>query len=811
MKLSSKVFAFILLIFAIIIPQQVAADEKIDISFQYGIDGKVQMGKGFPLEITLTNQGTDITGDLVIFANPNYRTQGNIVVPVELPQGEEKTVRVSVPGHGDNFYHNQQSNKDSFIRFYKGGWEEGDEVKLSSDKTFRPGYFPENRLVLGALSDSPDSLNYLKLTKYNAESVEFISLEETDLPEDSTGFEMFDVLLINDYNLSTISLEKQKALKNWVRSGGHLMFGSTPGLTQQLGELGDLSLLHINDQTSFDELNIFSKNENENKPSFSNVEIMTGDIDDKAKVYYSDHSLPMVMNKSFGIGEVTQFAFNVGSQTLSSWDSYPLFWRDVLQKTVDTDIHGQQRYMMEELSFQLGNIVNAFPSSFLPLTALIVLFIVYLILLIPGLYFLLKKLDKRESSWWIIPSVAIITSVAIFLVGAKDRIAGSQTSDVSILSIDDTGTASGYGAVSVLTNSGGDYALNVSPGGFNPFPLNNDSSYNELNLNNAMIEKGQEQTKLTFNDVEYWSIRSAAGDIPSIDTGKLSTELKIENQQLIGTINSSLSVDLEEAFLLTGTKAYSLGEIKAGSTVEVSAELNKSDTLISAPRQNIASSIFPGVSNSVYGQGGPDSKESLDDWKKQELLNMMMSYEIHQKNLNQPLLAGFSTDSMIAIEMDKKQSNSASLTLITQAVEINPSLEGDFTLTDKNLQTDISILEGANANIFHNGMQQGENFVAVEAGKYKLTYQLPDQMEMDKVSVNKLQVKLSQGNAAFSIFNTEKEEFMPLEDSTITFEENTNEFLSADGSIVLSFEKSDGMGNPEVRIPAISLEGEYKK
>lgn len=810
MKLLKIVFAFIILFIALIIPQHVSAEEKVDISFQYGIDGKVQMGKGFPLEIMLTNKGSDLSGDLVIFANPNYRTQGNVVVPVELPQGEEKTVRVSVPGHGDNFYHNQQSNKDSFIRFYKGGWEEGEEVKLSTDKTFRPGYFPENRLVMGVLSDSPDSLNYLKLTKYNAESVEFISLEETDLPEDSTGFEIFDVLLINDFNISTISKEKQDALKSWVRSGGHLMLGSSPGLTQQLGELKDLTVLHISGETSFDNLNFFSENLNDDKPSFSQVEIMTGDIAEKAKVYYSDHSLPMVMNKSFGIGEVTQFAFNVGSQTLSSWDSYPLFWEDVLQKTVDTDIHGQQRYVMEELSSQLGNIVNAFPSSFLPLTALIVLFIVYLILLIPGLYFLLKKLDKRESSWWIIPAVAVIASAAIFLVGAKDRIAGSQTSDVSILSIDNTGTASGYGAVSVLTNSGGDYTLNVSPGGFNPFPLSKDNSYNELNLNDAMVEKGQEQTKVTFNAVEYWSIRSAAGDIPSIVTGKLSTDLKVENQQLIGTINSSLSIDLQEAFLLTGAKAYPLGEIKAGSTVEVSEELNKSGTLISAPRQNIASSVFPGISNPVYGQGGPDSKDSLDEWKQQELLNLMMSHEIHQKNLNQPLLAGFSTDSMISIEMDNRKSKSASQTLITQAVEITSLLEGDFTLSDKDLQKDVSILEGANANIFHNGMQGGENFVAVEAGKYQMTYQLPDQMEIDKISLNKLQIKFSQGDAAFSILNAENGEYMALEDSSITFEENAHEFLSGDGSIVLSFEKT-GMENPEVRIPAISLEGEYTK
>lgn len=796
---------FITLVF----PQYVAANEGIDISFQYGIDGKVQIGKGFPMEITLTNKGADLSGDLVIYSDPNYQSQGNIVVPLELPTGEEKVVNVSIPGHSDNFYHNPQSNKYSFIRFYKGGWEDGEEIKLSAGKNFTPGFFPENRLVLGVLSDSPDSLNYLKLSKYNAEPIELITLEEENLPTDSTGLEMFDVLLINDYNLSTVSVEKQQALKNWVRSGGHLMLGSAPGLPQQLGELQNLSLLHINGQTSFDNLNFFAKKENKKNPSFSQVEIMTGEMLENTKVIYSDHSLPMVMNKSFGLGEVTQFSFNVGSETLVSWELYPDWWGDVLQKTVDKFTNGQQ-YMMEELSGQFGNIVNSFPSSFLPMTALIVLFILYLILLIPGLYFLLKKLDKRESSWWIIPSVAIIVSTAIFLVGAKDRIAGSQTSDVSILSIDDTGTASGYGAVSILTNSGGKYALNVSPRGFNPFPLNNDYNYDEPNLNYAMVEKGQEQTKITFNDVEYWSIRSATGEIPSIDTGKLTADLKIENQKLVGTINSSLSMDLEEAFLLSGSNAYSLGEIKAGATAEVSVEMEKSDTLLSVPRINVANAIYPGVANAMYGQSAPDSKESLDEWKRQELLRMMLSYEIHQQNINQPLLAGFSTDSMISIEMDKKQSNSGSQTLITQAVEITSSFEGNFALTEENLQTDISILEGVNAGIIHNGLWEGENLVVVEPGKYQLIYQLPEQMKINDISIHKLQIKLSQGDTAFSIFNAKKGKFLPLDDRSVVFEKNAHEFLSEDGSIVLSFEKSS-TSNPEVRVPAISLEGEYKK
>lgn len=813
-----RLFIFVFLLVSLIIPKNVLADENIDISIEYGIDGKIQIGKGFPLTIKLTNEDEDFTGDLVIFSNPNYAAIGNIVVPVNLQKGKEKMIKVAVPGYDDSGFYSQQpqNNQQSFIRLFEGDWEEGKEVKLGGNKKFKPSYFPEGRLVLGVLSDSPDALIFLKLSKYNTEPIEFLSIKEDDLPDDSTGFGIFDVILINDYNLSNVSTKRQQALKDWVKSGGHLMIGSNPSLSQQLGEVSELSLLNVNSQSSFDELHFISKNKGDANPPFESIEIMTGDIADNTIVHYDDHSLPMVMGKSFGLGKVTQFAFNVGNDTLSSWDPYASWWQDVLRKTVDKDNYGQQRFEMEELSRQLGNIVDAYPSSFLPLTVLIILFIVYLIILIPGLYFILKKLDKRESSWWIIPAVAIISSISIFLVGAKDRLAGSQINDVSILAVDDTGEASGYGAVSILTNSGGDYSLKVQPGEFKPFPLGRDNfNYDDMQLDYAMVERGQKQTKITFNDVEYWSIRSALGDIQSKDVGKLDSNLKVENNKLVGSITSLLSFDLEEAFLLTGNEAFSLGRIEAGSTGNISIELDnkKAKNMVSAPRSTIANKVIPGVYNASYmGDEGPADKESLNQWKKYELLNTVMTHEIYQRDLNQPLIAGFTSDSLINTKVDKKQANSNSLTLITQAAKVMPSLEGEFSLTGRAFQPDLSIYEGSEASIHHNGILEGGNFVAVEIGKYLLTYQLPGQMKTDNVNIKKLKLKLSRGNGtSFYILNAKTDEFISMDDSSaVTFEENANDFLSEDGSIVIMFEKS-GLNNPEVPVPAISIEGEYKK
>lgn len=814
-----RLFILTILFVCLFIPMNVLADDHVTISIDYGINGKIQVGKGFPMTITLTNQGESFSGDLVIFSRPNYETLGDIVIPVELPKGDKKTFQVSIPGNADHFVYQSQQQRQDFIRLYKGDWKNGEVVKLYGNKKFSPSIFPENRLVVGVLSDIPDTLNFLKLTKFNGEPIEFLSIKEQDLPNDAKGFEVFDVLVINDYHVANLSSKKQQALKNWVRSGGHLMIGSNPALKEQLGDVVDLSLLTITNQKIFEKLN-FLTTKTDKLPSFKNVEIMTGDVNDKAKVLYTDHSLPVVINKGFGLGEVTQFAFNIGSATLTNWEPYSAWWEEVLRTTVDKDKNGPpQRFQVEQMYSQLRNIAEAFPSSFLPLTALIVLFIVYLLFLVPGLYLILKRLDKREYSWWIIPSVALLSSMIIFAVGAKDRITGSQLNDVSVLTIDDTGMASGYGVVSVLTNSGGDYSFTVKPSEFKSFPMSSrQNSPEATTFDYAMVENGQEQTKITFNDVEYWSIRSFIGDIYATQIGMLTPQLKIENNKLIGTITSSLQFDLNEAYLLSGNMSYELGVIKAGETKKISIDLKNENlgNLLSAPHLTGASSIYPGFNQPPYGYhaGGPVDKDNLKEWKKYQLLNTTLNEGIYQKDLNQPLIAGFTNDSLINVKLNNKKSHSESLTLVTQATSVTPSMSGAFTLTEHGMQPDLTIAEGSSGGIHHNGLLSGENFIAIEEGKYLLTYQFPEQMNMDHVDLRKIKLTMPQGNEAmFSLLNTKSNQFIALDENQtqIAFEEHAaNEFLSKKGTITLMIEKNN-QNNPEVRLPSIHLEGEYKK
>ena len=111
------------------------------------------------------------------------------------------------------------------------------------------------------------------------------------------------------------------------------------------------------------------------------------------------------------------------------------------------------------LSIPIGNANELFPSFKVSAPLILGIIIFYMILIIPVLYFILKRKDKREYTWWIIPAIAVVTSIAIFAYGAKDRIGRAQIQHTAMLNVAQDGSLTGYYAESLLTNKSGNFHI----------------------------------------------------------------------------------------------------------------------------------------------------------------------------------------------------------------------------------------------------------------------------------------------------------------------------------------------------------------
>ena len=91
------------------------------------------------------------------------------------------------------------------------------------------------------------------------------------------------------------------------------------------------------------------------------------------------------------------------------------------------------------MKISLNNYLNYFPSLALPPFSLFFwLLIGYAVLVAPVLYYVLKRFDRREWAWFLIPLIAIITSISIYVTGTSGK-SSLQAHTLNVVELDGQG------------------------------------------------------------------------------------------------------------------------------------------------------------------------------------------------------------------------------------------------------------------------------------------------------------------------------------------------------------------------------------
>ena len=173
--------------------------------------------------------------------------------------------------------------------------------------------------------------------------------------------------------------------------------------------------------------------------------------------------------------------------------------------------------------YSVGETNELFPSFKVSAPLLFGIIILYIILIIPVLYIVLKRKDKREYTWWLIPIIALLTSLAIFGYGAKDRIGRAQIQHTAILNVEPDGGMTGYFAESILSNKSGDFSFKAPLGTTlfagqkrDLFGSNSNAMHKQ-----AIVEKDVTSTTIHLRDVGYWNVATVYGESRVDDVGEL--------------------------------------------------------------------------------------------------------------------------------------------------------------------------------------------------------------------------------------------------------------------------------------------------
>lgn len=785
----------VMLVMSFILPTtQASAAATLEVKATAGVSGKAKYQSVVPLQVTVKNNGADFSGDMAINSSNSYEAASALVVPIDIAAGEEKTFSFYLDGLADYSY----SDTDLFA-FYEGNIEKGKKIAYKGTKRLQSNFLDPSSTFIYTLTDKSDRLSaLLRLSTFVAQSnVEVFNinqLKDYTLPEDSQGLAMANVIVVDEVAIADLTQKQQEALLKWVQDGGTLLLGAADQINATAGifkEYLPLSLSQEMTAISAEALTKLSGGGIFTQP----ISVYAATSSEGSLPVLTENNAVLAAKKKVGSGEVIQTTFSLGDQPLASMDGYGALLAKVMniQSISQQGMMRQGQSPLDQISYELRTINELFPSFEVSVSYMLIVIILYILIIGPILYFVLKKADKREHAWWIIPSISVVLSIVLFIVGAKDRIVQPQVQQSAFYKVNEDNSVNGYYVESILTNRSGDFVVNadqnttaVALRNYNNFtgtmgPLH-ESSY---------VKENASGSTLTLRDLSYWSVQSFGGKTSAQNIGKMDIDITLKNEQLTGTVKNNFPFALKDVTLISGVKEVKLGDIEANGTLQVNKELKT--TVLQKP------SIF-----NNYNYSYPSKKDEVNPMRIERMKTLALP--LVEKD-NQPILTAWTDQAVVGVELETS-ANMSPITMLVQPFKGKVELTGPFTMKRNNFSYSV---EPLSANGYYEKIEEELNKWYLSEGLYEVTMTMPDQF-MDAVeSLNELTISNKDvSRMQLSIWNNETNIYEPLVDTKQVFTDKVSTYFNQDGELRIEIKYGPDPSGEQTKLPDIELKGVAK-
>ncbi len=355
------------------------------------MDGQCKFGAWFPVQVTLTNQGDDFTGELVIaYAQARHK------FPLELAANAQKAFATEL------YINDKNPSQQIDISLLP---ESGQEISLERI----PLTCNATRLI-SLLTDTPSAFTALNaLPPANTTDVAY--LDVASLSENWLGLQAMDILLVSNVDATKLSEKQHAAIRTWVQKGGQIVFGGGAGYQSAWDGFDDLIPLTVSGASVADvtiKLDTASDG-----LTLNSILLIEGTLADKTKTLFSAGDKPLVVQKNLSAGVVTLLTFDPNISAFRGWDQVINFYDYLLIGVSDKQDFSE----VKEWNY-LIDATSRFDGLTLPSTGLIFgLLILYIILVGPAQYIVLRIIGRLELSWVTIPAITLIFTLALIFTG----------------------------------------------------------------------------------------------------------------------------------------------------------------------------------------------------------------------------------------------------------------------------------------------------------------------------------------------------------------------------------------------------------
>lgn len=701
------------LILVVPISTAVAQEPTADVLMQItpALGGHVKYGEWLPLHVQLTNNGGDVEAE--IQANI-HGSNGQVIyaAPAHLPSGARKEIVLYI-------------QPPSFIKTATVRLVSGDQILVEAEVDLTA--HPRSHYLIGVLTNSPDafsSLNGMALT--GRDQVHTIPLALTTFPQRAEPLRSLDAIILAGVDTSPLAPAQADALRMWVERGGRLLIGGGVGAQRTLVGLPEalrpVAPGEILDVTTLQSLSEFTGDPIQVPGPFP----VAAPAQVHGRVLIEEEEIPLLVQDYLSEGWIGYLALDPTASPFDAWVGALAFWKRLLEPGAALDINLPQDIPERVLeSEQMGYALTNLPSLELPSVRWLILLLgLYIVLVGPINFLVLRRLQRPSLAWITIPVLTLLFSVGSFGLGYSLRGRDAIIHQITILPLYESSATTPANTVArayvgIFSPSRRDYNLSVSGDALigplfqaNVQPWSSREPWSgdvttQLNVlqGNPSIVRGMA--------VNQWAMQSFQAEKRLTPADEfLDTDLILGTESVRGTIHNHLDAPLQNVIVLLGNRFAHLGDVPASEAVEV--DIPFEITRSGAP--------FP------WSLFENEQAMGIDRSSREAQLRQTILQAVFHTNWGPPkapitpMLMAWTDVNVLNVEIEQVRASRQATTFIVQRLSL-PVEAGHVTLPPGILSGNLLTSEGEAGTCGPAGQ------VYLADGEVTLAYQLPPNLQ----------------------------------------------------------------------------------
>lgn len=771
--------------------------EEIKISSEIGFNKVYRSDYITPVTITVENNMKDINGEIQIEIPSNVGPAGVsradiYAIAINHPKNTTKKYIMNIPINS--------SLLNTKIRIVEGK-NTITEQYMRIDRGI-----PDNVMLAGVMTDNDANLAYLNGFTFKTYKGSFgmstTYLNEEIFSEDVDVMKAFDVIFMNDYDSSKLSNGQYNTLKRWVEQGGFLVIGTGPNGSKTLsafkddfltGERGGLVSIPGN------KLGEMVGGDFQKTLDVMDIKLAQG----KAVIEQDGTALAQYVNK--GKGRVLLLSFDMGLEPLSSWNMNRTLMEALVHRTAPAVYSGQylEKYLFAGRNNQylIEGALMTIPELPLPSYKLIIMiFIVYILLAAPVSYILLKKRDRRELMWAVVPGLSLVFVAVIYFMGFGTRLTNPILNKVSIIYGDENGNFASKSFGGILTPNKADLVVegvegtNIKPLIYKNYIIGSSPVWDEGRRTETKIMLSP-KSRIEFYDVGVWTMKTLSLDSNEEIKGSIVSEIGYAGSGFKGFIGNSTDFDLKDCYIITSNEYMSIGDVKSGERKEITGQAKK----YYGNRYDLLNNIYDTIM-SRYG-GLKLSEEEAFELREKTQKKYILEYYLDSNTSSEiegVKLIGWISDSLGGdVLVNGKTVDSYEKSLLVSDLKLNIK-------SGEEVEFPLGYIKPVVKQDLSRGSYEAYDNMIYGAGTIEVNYNIMENVLPERIALSSERIDY---NVNQYIWNVEKNEWDSGDFANFIIQgDDIAKYVDKNNSVRLKFELNDS----SFRLPQITVKGRVK-